>query len=62
MYLEYMDKELLVNLIMCACVLYNFCFLNNDFDDGYFLNDDDDEDGWIDDGYGVGGFGVLVVV
>ena len=45
MYLEHMDMELLVNLIMCACVLYNFCLLNNDFDDGYFLDDDDDDDG-----------------
>lgn len=62
MYIEYMDMELLVNLIMCVCVLYNFCFFNDDFDDGYFLDDDDDGDGGIDDGYGVGGFGVLVVV
>lgn len=45
MYLEHMDMELLVNLIMCACVLHNFCLLNDDFDDGYFLDDADDDDG-----------------
>ena len=57
MYLEHMDMELLVNLIMCACVLHNFCLLNDDFDDGYFLDDDDDDDGdgGIDDGHGAGG-------
>ena len=50
MCLEHMDMELLVNLIMSACVLHNFCLLNDDFDDGYFLDggDDDDDDG--DDG------------
>jgi len=58
-----MDLELLVNLIMCACVLHNFCLLNDDFDDGYFLDDDDDDDddgdgdGGIDDGHGAGGPG-----
>ena len=54
MYLEHMDMELLVNLIMCACVLHNLCLLNNDFDDGYFLDDDDDGDGGIDDGHSAG--------
>ena len=57
MCLEHMDMELLVNLIMCACVLHNFCLLNDDFDDGYFLDDDDDGDGRIDDGHGAGGPG-----
>ena len=59
MCLEHMDMELLVNLIMCACVLHNFCLLNDDFDDGYFLDDDDDDDGdgRIYDGHGAGGPG-----
>ena len=56
--------ELLVKLIMSACVLHNFCLLNDDFDDGYFLDggddDDDDGDGGIGDRHGVGGPGALV--
>ena len=50
--LEQMDMELLVKLIMSVCVLHNFCLLNDDFDDGYFLDggDDDDDDGG--DGHG----------
>ena len=39
---------------MCACVLHNFCLLNDDFDDGYFLDDDDDGDCGIDDGHSAG--------
>ena len=30
--------------IMAACVLHNFCLINDDFDEGYFLCDDDDDD------------------
>ena len=30
---------------MSACVLHNFCIFHDDFDDGYFLEDDDDDDG-----------------
>lgn len=51
--LEHMDMELLVHLIMSACVLHNFCLLNDDFDEGYFLDcgdGADDDDGEIDGG------------
>ena len=46
--LEHLDLELLVHLIMSACVLHNFCLLHDDFDDSYFLDHDDGDDG--DDG------------
>lgn len=39
--LEHLDIELLVHLIMSACVLHNFCLLKDDFDDSYFLDHDD---------------------
>ena len=37
--------ELLVHLIMSACVLHNFCLLNDDFNDSYFLDHHDGDDG-----------------
>lgn len=49
--LVHMDMELLVHLIMSACVLHNFCLVNDDFDEGYFLDcgdGADDDDGGID--------------
>lgn len=30
---------------MAACVLHNFCLIHDDFDDNYFLPDDDIDDG-----------------
>lgn len=42
--------KLLVRLIMSACVLHNFCLLNDDFDDSYFLDHHDDDDGDVDGG------------
>ena len=32
-------------LIISACVLHNFCLIHDDFDDGYFGDDDDGGDG-----------------
>lgn len=29
-----------VQIITAACVLHNYCLLHDDFDDGYFLPDD----------------------
>ena len=29
---------------MAACVLHNFCLVHDDFDEGYFLDGDDDDD------------------
>ena len=45
-----MDMEMLVHLIMSACILHNFCLLNDDNDDSYFLDADDGGSGDIDDG------------
>ena len=46
--------ELLVHIIMSACVLHNFCLLHDDFDDDYFLLLDQDGDGVADDGQAAG--------
>ena len=42
--LELLDIELMVHLIMTACVLHNFCILHDDFDENYFLDNDDSVD------------------
>ena len=41
--LDHIDMELLVQLIMSACVLHNFCIIHDDFDDDYFLEDHQDD-------------------
>lgn len=47
--------ELLVHIIMSACVLHNVCLLHDDFDDNYFLyHHDGDGDGDGGDGYAGG--------
>lgn len=47
--------ELLVYIIMSACVLHNFCLLHDDFDDNYFLDHHDgDSDGDGGDGHAGG--------
>ena len=30
----------MVHLILASCVLHNYCLLKDDFDEGYFLDDD----------------------
>ena len=59
-YLNYLDLELGVQIIMAAWVLHNFCLIHDDFDDNYFLPDEgdspqDDENNFhdIDDGAAV---------
>ena len=42
--------KLLVRLIMSECVLHNFCLLNDDVDDSYFLDHHDGDDGDADGG------------
>lgn len=42
--------KLLVRLIMSACVLHNVCPLNDDFDDSYFLDHHDGDNGDVDGG------------
>ncbi|KAL9962111.1 hypothetical protein ACROYT_G031184 [Oculina patagonica] len=46
-YLNLLSVKHMTMQIMAACVLHNFCLLHDDFDEGYFLDDDDDSD---DDG------------
>lgn len=51
--MEHIDLKLLVQLIMSACVLHNFCLQSDDFDNCYFLDHHDGNDGGIhgdDDG------------
>ena len=57
--LELLDIELMVHLIMTECVLHNFCILHDDFDENYFLdNDDSVDDGCVGlDGCAPGGSG-----
>lgn len=46
---EHTDLTLMVDVIMSTFVLHNFCLLHDDFDDGYFLDGNDDENGINDD-------------
>ena len=46
--LDHIDMELLVQLIMSACVLHNFCIIHDDFDVDYFLDDHHDDGGAIE--------------
>jgi hypothetical protein len=48
-YLDHLDLELAVQIIMAACVLHNFCLLHDDFDNNYFLPDDEDDNQQDDD-------------
>ena len=34
----------MVHLILASCVLHNYCLLKDDFDEGYFLDNDDGDD------------------
>lgn len=43
-YLNLLSVKLMTIFIMAACVLHNFYLINNDFDEGYFLCDEDDDD------------------
>lgn len=48
---------MLVHLIMSACVLHNFCLLNDDYDENYYLDIDDGDHGAADNGPAVGHLG-----
>lgn len=51
LYLNLLSVKHMTMQIMAACVLHNFCLLHDDFDEGYFLDDDDDDaDDSDDDG------------
>lgn len=43
-YIDHLDLELAVKIIIAACVLHNFCLVNDDFDNNYFLPPDDGND------------------
>ena len=42
--MDHLNLELIVQLIISACVLHNICLLHDDFDPGYMLDDDGDYD------------------
>ena len=47
LFLDHLNLELAVHVIIAACVLHNFCLLHGDFDDGYMCDDeygDEDDD------------------
>ena len=39
---------MIVHVIISACVLHNFCLLNDDYDENYYLDIDDDDHGAAD--------------
>ena len=43
-FIDHLDIELLVLIIISACILHNFCLIHDDFDEGYFGDQDEDED------------------
>ena len=42
--LNHSSVKLMTKIIMAACVLHNFTLVHVDFDESYFLEDDDDDD------------------
>lgn len=42
LYLDHLDERFSAKVITAACVLHNMCLLHDDFDERYFLHDDDD--------------------
>ena len=44
-----LNIELMVLIIISACVLHNFCLIHDDFDEGYFGDQDEDDDEDDDD-------------
>ena len=42
--MDHLNLELIVQRIISACVLHNICFLHDDFDPDYMLDDDGDDD------------------
>ena len=45
LFLDHVDLQLAVHLIIAACVLHNFCIIHDDFYDDYIDDDDDPHDG-----------------
>lgn len=42
-HLDHLNLKLIVLFIISACVLHNICLLRDDFDEGYMLDNDDDD-------------------
>ena len=55
--LEHTDVAILVHLTKWACVLHNFCLLNDDYDENYYWDTDDGDHGVADNGLAVGYLG-----
>ena len=45
LFLDHMDLQLTVHLIISACVLHIFCIIHDDFYDGYIGDDDPHDSG-----------------
>ena len=43
LYLDHLDERFAAKVIMAAFVLHNMCLLHDDFDESYFLPNDDDD-------------------
>ena len=44
LFLDHFDVKLEVNVIIAACVLHNFCLLHDDFEEGYILEGEHNDD------------------
>ena len=44
LFLDHFDVKLEVNVIIAACVLHNFCLLHDDFEGGYILEGEHNDD------------------
>lgn len=43
-HLDHLNQRLIVFIIITACVLHNVCLLDDDFDEGYMLDNEEDDD------------------
>jgi len=49
-HIDHLDVTHATKLVMASCVMHNFCIIHDDFDESYFLpNDNDDNDVGTDD-------------
>ena len=42
MHLNHLSVKLMTEIVMGACVLHNFALVHDEFDENYFLEDDDE--------------------
>ena len=50
--IDHLHVTYATKLVMAACVMHNVCIIHDDFDESYFLPNDDDNDVGTGDGRG----------